>query len=175
MELHSRVLQIMGKKNSGKTTLMNNLIRNLTARGFRVGSLKHSPHPHPVDKEGSDSFQHRRSGATPAAFQTPDGLGIFYPASKQESEEADGIQLQESILKQVYESCDILLVESYHGNYGPVIAILDSDEMPGEGGGRIFAVVNRQGKHMAYRAFSFDDENLIKQIVQWMKRPGGEP
>jgi molybdopterin-guanine dinucleotide biosynthesis protein B len=58
-----RVVLIVGKSNSGKTTLMEKLIKALTARGFRVGSVKHTHHDVDFDKPGKDSWRHKHAGA----------------------------------------------------------------------------------------------------------------
>ena len=57
-------LSIIGRKNSGKTTLLEKLIRYLTDQGLRVASIKHHGHPDfDIDIPGRDSFRHRMAGA----------------------------------------------------------------------------------------------------------------
>ena len=58
-----KTLQIVGRKKSGKTSLVVRLIPLLQAHKLRVGTVKHSSHPHPLDREGSDSWLHRNAGA----------------------------------------------------------------------------------------------------------------
>lgn len=57
------VFGIAGFKNAGKTTLLAALVRELTARGFRVGSIKHAHHAFDIDHPGKDSWRHREAGA----------------------------------------------------------------------------------------------------------------
>ena len=54
---------IVGAKNTGKTTLVCALVRELTARGLRVATVKHAHHSFEIDHEGTDSFAHREAGA----------------------------------------------------------------------------------------------------------------
>ena len=54
---------VVGWKNSGKTTLMTNLIRELTARGFAVSVIKHAHAKFEIDHPGRDSFKMREAGA----------------------------------------------------------------------------------------------------------------
>ncbi|MCB1474046.1 MAG: molybdopterin-guanine dinucleotide biosynthesis protein MobB, partial [Rhodobiaceae bacterium] len=49
------VFGVTGWKNSGKTTLTERLIGELTARGYRVASLKHAHHTLDIDTPGTDS------------------------------------------------------------------------------------------------------------------------
>ena len=58
-----RVFGITGWKNSGKTTLVERLVAELTRRGWRVSTVKHAHHAFDIDKEGTDSFRHRAAGA----------------------------------------------------------------------------------------------------------------
>jgi molybdopterin-guanine dinucleotide biosynthesis protein B len=58
------VLGIAGWSGSGKTTLVTRLLPVLTARGFKVSTLKHAHHNFDVDQPGKDSYEHRAAGAT---------------------------------------------------------------------------------------------------------------
>jgi molybdopterin-guanine dinucleotide biosynthesis protein MobB len=65
------VVSIVGKSDSGKTTLVEGLIRELTARGFRVASVKHHVHEVEVDQPGKDSWRHGKAGATTTMISSP--------------------------------------------------------------------------------------------------------
>lgn len=58
-----KVAGIVGWHNSGKTTMVVALVRELTARGYRVSTIKHAHHEFDVDTPGKDSWQHREAGA----------------------------------------------------------------------------------------------------------------
>lgn len=58
------VFGLIGWSGSGKTTLMVALLPELTGRGLRVSTMKHSHHGFDVDTPGKDSYRHRQSGAT---------------------------------------------------------------------------------------------------------------
>ena len=58
-----KVYGIVGWKNSGKTTLVERLVIEITGRGFSVSTVKHAHHTFDVDHEGKDSFRHRSAGA----------------------------------------------------------------------------------------------------------------
>lgn len=59
-----KIFGLAGWSNSGKTTLMIALVQALTARGFRVSTVKHAHHKFDVDQPGKDSYRHREAGAT---------------------------------------------------------------------------------------------------------------
>ncbi len=54
---------IIGWKNAGKTSLMERLVANITARGFSVSTVKHVHHDVDLDQPGKDTFRHRAAGA----------------------------------------------------------------------------------------------------------------
>ena len=80
--MSAKIIQIIGQKNHGKTSLVVDLVATFTQRGLRVGTIKHTAHTYDVDRPGSDSDQHRQAGATPAAFVSGEQLGVFMPVAK---------------------------------------------------------------------------------------------
>ncbi len=58
-----RALGIVGFSGSGKTTLLERLIAELSARGLRIGAVKHAHHGFEPDVKGKDSDRMRRAGA----------------------------------------------------------------------------------------------------------------
>ena len=61
------VIGVAGWKNSGKTTLVERLVAELTQRGHRVATVKHAHHLFEVDPGATDSARHRRAGAIEVA------------------------------------------------------------------------------------------------------------
>ena len=58
-----KLLGIVGFKNAGKTTLTERLVSELTARRYRISTVKHAHHAFDIDQEGRDSWRHRQAGA----------------------------------------------------------------------------------------------------------------
>ena len=65
------VVSIVGKSDSGKTTFLEKLIRALSARGYRVGAVKHHVHEFDIDVPGKDSWRHARAGAFITMVSSP--------------------------------------------------------------------------------------------------------
>lgn len=60
----SPAVSFVGRQNSGKTTLMERVIRALSSDGVKVASIKHHGHPNfSIDVPGKDSWRHREAGA----------------------------------------------------------------------------------------------------------------
>jgi len=58
-----KVLQVVGYKNAGKTTLVCEIVGMLAAEGLRVGTLKHDAHDIDPEPEDADTRRHREAGA----------------------------------------------------------------------------------------------------------------
>lgn len=56
-----KILEVVGTKNTGKTTLVTLIVRELVKRGYRVGTIKHTHHD--LDMEDKDTWKHRKAGA----------------------------------------------------------------------------------------------------------------
>ena len=70
-------VHIVGRKNSGKTTLIVELAAYLTQRGLRIGTIKHTHHRHELDTPGKDSHRHRLAGANTVAVLSPELIAVY--------------------------------------------------------------------------------------------------
>jgi molybdopterin-guanine dinucleotide biosynthesis adapter protein len=102
------VIGIAGWKNSGKTTLATRLIAELTARGFRIASVKHAHHAFQIDEGETDSARHRRAGAQQVAIVSSGRWALV-----SELCDAPEPSLQEIIAR--LDPCDLVIVEGYKG------------------------------------------------------------
>jgi molybdopterin-guanine dinucleotide biosynthesis protein B len=66
--MHAKVpiIGVVGRKNSGKTTLIESVVQELTRRGYKVATAKHiNKKGFSIDTEGKDTWRHSRAGANP--------------------------------------------------------------------------------------------------------------
>jgi len=98
-------LHIIGRKNSGKTTLVVELVEHLTARGLKVGTIKHTHHSHELDVPGKDSFKHRAAGAAAVGILSPGMTAVFCP-----TDDATGHKRYD-LMAPMFADCDLVLVE----------------------------------------------------------------
>ncbi|MFA5905230.1 MAG: molybdopterin-guanine dinucleotide biosynthesis protein B [Desulfobacula sp.] len=71
------IITIVGKSDSGKTTLLEKLITELTGRGYRIGTVKHAHDGFEMDKDGKDSWRHRKAGACATLVITDDKIAMI--------------------------------------------------------------------------------------------------
>lgn len=100
-------VHIVGRKNSGKTTLIVDLVRHLTANGYRVGTIKHTHHHHELDTPGKDSHRHRVAGSAVVGILSPGMTAVFQPKEEAAQEANDPYEQ----LAPMFADCDLVLVE----------------------------------------------------------------
>ena len=66
-----RIWGVTGWKNSGKTTLMERLVAEISGRGLTVSTVKHAHHATEIDHPGRDSHRHRQAGARQVVVSSP--------------------------------------------------------------------------------------------------------
>ena len=106
------IISIVGLSGSGKTTVLEKLITELSERGLKVGTIKHSCHPHPVDAPGKDSWRHREAGAVSTIFIGPEAMQFVTKVTTPPDSE-DGPS-PESLTQEYLADMDIVLVEGFH-------------------------------------------------------------
>ncbi len=100
------IVGIAGWKNSGKTTLTERLIAELTRRGLRVASVKHAHHSFDIDHAGTDSARHRAAGAREVAIVSDNRV-----AHIRELQGAPEPTLAEIVAR--FGPCDLVIAEGY--------------------------------------------------------------
>ncbi|WP_299524783.1 molybdopterin-guanine dinucleotide biosynthesis protein B [uncultured Methanobrevibacter sp.] len=58
-----KIVSVVGRKNTGKTSLTVKIIEELTRRGHNVASIKHSHHEMEMDREHTDTWRHKLAGS----------------------------------------------------------------------------------------------------------------
>ena len=111
-------IHIVGRKNSGKTTLITDLVTHLTNLGYRVGTIKHTHHQHELDTPGKDSHRHREAGAAVVGILSPTMSAVFRPVKHDDrSTDCYGRILP------MFTECDLVLVEGDSGADAPKIEV----------------------------------------------------
>ncbi len=110
------ILSVVGRSKSGKTTLLEKLIRELAARGRRVGTIKHHYHgPVAVDVPGKDSWRHRQAGASATALVSPDTVFVV--------RDAPAALSLETLTHLAFCGMDLVLTEGFKSGPMPKIEI----------------------------------------------------
>lgn len=107
------VLSIVGKKNSGKTTLTVAVAAELKRRGYRVASVKHGHHDFEIDQPGRDSWRHFHEGGVEAVLLASSAKLALVMRTEAEPD-------PEALVRRFYAGAgyDLVLVEGFkHGPF----------------------------------------------------------
>lgn len=62
------IIGIYGYPDAGKADFVERLIGSLVKKGYRVSSVKHTPHGKTLDREGKETWRHWKAGSDPVVF-----------------------------------------------------------------------------------------------------------
>ena len=125
------VISFVGRSNTGKTTLLEKVIPLLRSRVLRVGTVKHHAGEFEIDREGKDSYRHKKAGATATMITSPTKVALVEDISRE-------LTLSEVIERYMHE-VDLVITEGYkrermpkvelyvHGRGAPPLATEDPD------------------------------------------------
>ncbi len=114
------IVSIVGKSNSGKTTLIEKVVPELIRRGYRVITVKHDLHGFEIDKEGKDSWRHKRAGAYGVIISSPQKVALIRDVDKDMSLD----ELRDSF----GGDADLILSEGYKKDVQPKIEVFREEE-----------------------------------------------
>ena len=108
------ILSIVGRSQSGKTTIIEKLIPELKKRGYRIGTIKHAHHGFDIDRSGKDSWRHRHAGADAVVVASPGQIAMV---KDDQSESLDDLQ-------KYFEGMDLVITEGYKTENKPKIEVM---------------------------------------------------
>ena len=99
------LVAIVGKSDSGKTTLIEKVVPELVKLGLRVGTVKHDAHSFEIDHPGKDSWRHGQAGAEAYVIASAERLAFIT--------KLDGELPLTEIAGRYYDGFDIVVAEGY--------------------------------------------------------------
>lgn len=115
-----KIFGITGWKNSGKTTLTECVVRELSRRGYKISSVKHAHHSFDIDTEGTDSYRHREAGAQEVAIVSFSRWALMH-----ELRDAAEPSLDDIVSRMA--PCDLIIVEGYKNDKHAKIEVRRKD------------------------------------------------
>jgi len=109
------IVSIVGKSQSGKTVLMEQLIVEFKRRGYKVVTLKHSRGGMEIDHPGKDSWRYAQAGSDAVLISSPDKLAFI----KRLDHDLD----IEELLPIIGPEFDLVLVEGFKKSKIPKIEV----------------------------------------------------
>ena len=109
------IISVVGKSDSGKTTLLEELIAEVKRRGYKVAVIKHSAEEPELDTLNKDTWRFSQAGSEVSAISSPHKLAIF----KKLEQDISPSELS------CFASwdCDIILTEGFKQSNYPKIEV----------------------------------------------------
>ncbi len=154
------IISIVGKSDSGKTTLLESLIAELKRRGHKVAIVKHSHHADDLDSAHKDTWRFTRAGSEISAINSLDHLAIY----RRMDHYFDPQEISDFILWDY----DVILTEGFKGSSYPKIEVhrreqgkeLLTDPQ------QLLGVVTDEPLDVKVPQFSRDDINGIAALIE---------
>lgn len=137
------IISIIGRSDSGKTTLIERLIPELIRRGYRVATVKHCVHGFEIDREGKDTWRHKHAGARAVIATSSDRLALISDMSKEPT--------LEELRDKFSDGIDIIITEGYRGENYPKVEV--------------------HRKDLGKRPLNIKEDNLIAFVSDTQRRP----
>ncbi|HMK75824.1 MAG TPA: molybdopterin-guanine dinucleotide biosynthesis protein B [Thermodesulfobacteriota bacterium] len=155
------IISIVGKSDSGKTTLIEKLVPELSQRGYRVATVKHDMHGFEVDREGKDSWRHKQAGAHTVVISSPQKLALIRDVEKD-------LTLGEIRGKWI-QDVDLILSEGYKRDVQPKIEIFRKEKhkkLLCTKKDNLIAIVSNQKFRVGVPCFDLEDMRGLANFIE---------
>ncbi len=160
------IVSIVGYSGSGKTTLIEKMIPELTRRGWRVATIKHNRHGFEVDREGKDSWRHRRAGASMTVLASPGKVAVMA--------DTEGDLNLEELKERFICGVDLILAEGFKKNPHPKIEVYRKSlgrDFLSRGDASLLAVAGDRPEGIDVPCHGLDDivglaDLIVKRVLQ---------
>jgi molybdopterin-guanine dinucleotide biosynthesis protein B len=161
------IVSIIGISESGKTTLMEKLIRELKSRNYRVATVKHTAEEATLDKPGKDTWRHLQAGSEVTVLASENGMVMMKPVTSEGT--------LDDIARLFGEDYDIILAEGFKQSDAPKIEVHRKNVGPPlKDIKRIIAIATDEPLDTKTRQFSLDDvKGLVDFIEDGFIKPRG--
>ncbi len=153
------ILSFVGRSNSGKTTLIERVIPELTRAGYRVATVKHAGHGFELDTEGKDSWRHKQAGANTVIVISKGSLAMFADVSEE-------MKVEEVRDRFLYSRTDLILAEGWKSEGSPKIAVvreqLEEVDVSIDG---LLAIVSMKPIEASVPCFDRDDISALAKLI----------
>ena len=152
------VLSIVGKSESGKTTLIEKIIPELKRRGYRVGIVKHAHHGFEMDRKGKDSHRHRQAGADTVMIASPGQIAMVKDVPNECLDD----------LVPFFSDMDILISEGFKRDRAPKIEVYRKerhDQPACLKDDTLLAMVSDTPLELSVPRFASDDIDAITEFI----------
>ncbi|MHB1697031.1 MAG: molybdopterin-guanine dinucleotide biosynthesis protein B [bacterium] len=105
IEKFPKIISFIAKSGTGKTTLIEKIIKILSEKGYKVSSIKHTDHDFDADMPGKDSWRHKKAGTHSTMILSAGKLAFFTDVDS-------SFQISD-IIPKYFNNSDIVIIEGF--------------------------------------------------------------
>ena len=109
------IVSVVGKSGAGKTTFLEELIREIKRRGYRLAVVKHDTHGFEIDRPGKDTWRMAQAGSDVVVISSPEKMAMIKKTGRD-------LPLDE-IAQYIGDDVDLILSEGYKREDKPKIEV----------------------------------------------------
>lgn len=154
------IISIVGKSESGKTTLLEGLISKLKQRGYRVAVIKHAGEDFELDEVSKDSWRFSQAGSEVSAISSPHKLAIIKNLERDLS--------PQELSHFIWWDYDLILTEGFKQSSHPKIEVHRKEQGKGllSPPQQLLAVVTDEPLDIDVPQFSRDEVQKIVDLIE---------
>jgi molybdopterin-guanine dinucleotide biosynthesis adapter protein len=153
------VVSIVGKSSTGKTTFLEKLLRELSNRGYKVATIKHSHHSIDFHDPKKDSYRHSQAGAAATLVSSTTSFQIIKPVAQELT--------IDQLVRHFGDEFDLILTEGFSRGSAPKIEIHRKEAGPLlEVASNLFAVVTDEPLEVEVQQFGLEDVKGVADLIE---------
>jgi molybdopterin-guanine dinucleotide biosynthesis protein B len=153
------IVSIVGISDSGKTTLLEKIIGELTGRNYRVATIKHTAEEATMDAPGKDTWRHIQAGSSATAIGSDSRIVLIKPVKEKST--------VEEMARLMGEDFDIILTEGFkQGNFPKIEVHRKENGPPLENIEGIIAIATDEPLDTALPQFDLNDYKTVTDFIE---------
>ena len=157
-EKQQKIITVCGVKDSGKTTLLERLVREMSGRGLKTAVIKHDGHDFACDIPGTDSYRLKEAGAYGTAVFSNHRIFVHKEGTEEREEE----------LVLMFPEADIIFIEGLKDSRYPKIEVIRqgiSERPVSNPEGRFLIVTDQRAEEYSERVVGFGKIDVIVELI----------
>ena len=155
------IVSIVGKSDSGKTTLIEKIVPELSRRGYKVATIKHDVHGFDIDREGKDSWRHRKAGADTVVISSSTQIALI--------KDVDRDMTLAELRDYFIEDVDIIVTEGFKKDVQPKIEVFRKEkhrELLTSEEDDVVAVVSNERFDLSVPCLDLEDVKGVVDVIE---------
>lgn len=152
-----KTVSVTGFKNSGKTSVVEALVRELSSRGRHVGTLKHTADDIELDSPGKDTRRHRDAGSVATGILQENTTALFIDEKLSIHQAAEKLGVIDYLVIEGFKTVD---------THARIIVPREDGDLEKLSNGLEIATVKIPGSRYTGEALTIDDAAKLADIVE---------